>query len=188
MTWGKMLTEKNDLQKIKNYMNDNYIVSRDDYIIMLASNPNTKPSASTKGLRAQYFNNIDLSGGAQLIRNDNKIDFNWHGDAPAVGLGKDLFSVRWTGTIMPIYSEKYTFTASSDDGVRLWIDDKLVIDSWKKQSGVGREGSIELTAGTSYDIKVEYYENRGDANIRLLWKSASQKQGVIPKSALTLPK
>ncbi|WP_054938986.1 glycosyl hydrolase [Paenibacillus ihuae] len=188
MTWGKMLTEKNDMQKIKNFMNDNYIVSRDDYIIMLASKPNTKPSASTKGLRAQYFNNIDLSGGAQLIRNDNKIDFNWHGDAPAVGLGKDLFSVRWTGMIMPIYSEKYTFTASSDDGVRLWIDGKLVIDSWKKQSGVGREGSIELTAGTSYDIKVEYYENLGDANIRLLWKSASQKQGIIPKSALTLPK
>lgn len=188
MTWGKMLTEKNDLQEIKNFMSDNYIVSRDDYIIMLASNPNTKPTTSTKGLRAQYFNNTDLAGGAQLIRNDNKIDFNWHGDAPAVGLGKDLFSVRWSGTIMPVYSEKYTFTASSDDGVRLWIDGKLVIDSWKKQSGVGREGSIELTAGTSYDIKVEYYENRGDANIRLLWKSASQKQGVIPKSALTLPK
>lgn len=80
---------------------------------------------------------------------------------------------------------KYTFIASSDDGVRVWIDGKLVIDSWKKQSGVSREGSIVLEAGSPYDIKVEYYENSGDASIRLMWKSPSQKQAVIPKGALT---
>ncbi|MNN96664.1 PA14 domain protein [compost metagenome] len=86
-----------------------------------------------------------------------------------------------------MYSEKYTFTASSDDGVRLWIGGKLVIDSWKKQSGISREGSITLTEGISYDIKVEYFENRGDANIRLMWKSPFQKQTIIPQNALTLP-
>jgi mannan endo-1,4-beta-mannosidase len=188
MTWGKMLTENNNSQEIKNFMSDKYVVTRDDYIVALASKVNTKPDVSAHGLRAQYFNNADLSGGAELIRNDNKIDFNWHGNGPAVGLGKDLFSVRWSGTIKPEYSEKYTFTASSDDGVRVWIGGKLIIDSWKKQSGVSRLGSIQLNAGNSYDIKVEYYEDHGDANIRLLWKSASQKEGVIPSSALNLPK
>lgn len=188
MTWGKMLTENNTVQTIKSFMNDKYVVSRDDYIVNLASKVNVVAAAPANGLRAQYFSNTDLSGGADLVRNDSNIDFNWHGEAPAAGIGKDLFSVRWTGSIKPAYSEKYTFTASSDDGVRVWIGGKLIIDSWKKQSGVSREGSIQLTAGTSYDIKVEYYEEYGDANIRLLWKSASQKQGVIPKSALTLPK
>lgn len=185
MTWGKMLTENNKLEQIKNFMNHKYTVSREDYLLARASNQEAVGNVSRNGLQGQYFNNAELSGKALLVRNDSKIDFNWHGDSPSPGIGKDSFSVRWTGKIKPLYSEKYTFIASSDDGVRVWVGGKLLIDSWKKQSGVSREGSILLSAGTSYDIKVEYYENRGDANIRLMWKSATQKQAVIPKSALT---
>lgn len=188
MTWGKMLTENNNNQKITSFMNNKYIVSRDDYIVNLASKVDKTATVQAKGLRAQYFNNISLTGGADLIRNDSKIDFNWHQNSPAVGIQKDLFSVRWTGTIKPLYSERYTFISSSDDGVRVWIGGRLIIDSWKKQSGDSREGSILLKAGTPYDIKVEYYEDHGNASIGLQWKSASQKQGVIPPSALTPPK
>lgn len=77
--------------------------------------------------------------------------------------------------------------ASSDDGIRVWIGGKLLIDSWKNQSSTGKEGSIILSANTPYAIKVEYYENRGDASVSLMWRSQSQKQMIIPQSALTLP-
>ncbi|MGN7763040.1 glycosyl hydrolase [Paenibacillus sp. 22594] len=188
MTWGKMLTEKNDLQKIRSFMTDKYTVSRKEYIESLNAKPNTPvPVIAKKGLTGEYFNNAELSGTPALIRNDKKIDFNWHGNGPAAGLNKDTFSVRWTGKIKAGYNEKYTFTASSDDGIRVWIGGQLIIDSWKKQSGVSREGSMQLSAGVSYDIKVEYYENRGDASIRLMWKSPSQKSAVISPSALTFP-
>jgi mannan endo-1,4-beta-mannosidase len=187
MTWGKMLLENNNLQKIQSFMSNKYTVSRDDYKLALNAQINTLTAVSRNGLKGQYFGNAELSGKPLLTRNDNTIDFNWHGDSPAPGIGKDSFSVRWTGKIKPVYSEKYTFTASSDDGIRVWIGGKLIIDSWKKQSGVSREGSITLTAATAYDIKVEYYENHGDASVRLMWQSPRQKQAVIPQNALTLP-
>lgn len=187
MTWGKMLLENNNLQKIQSFMSNKYTVSRDDYKLALNAQINTLAAVSRNGLKGQYFGNTELSGKPMLTRNDNRIDFNWHGDSPAPGIGKDSFSVRWTGKIKPVYSEKYTFTASSDDGIRVWIGGKLIIDSWKKQSGVSREGSITLTAATAYDIKVEYYENHGDASVRLMWQSPRQKQALISQNALTLP-
>ncbi len=76
---------------------------------------------------------------------------------------------------------------SSDDGVRVWIDDKLIIDDWRDHSATLNKGSIELTAGNLHDIKIEYYENRGDASIRLMWESPRQKQTVIPQNALFFP-
>lgn len=187
MTWGKMLLENNNLQKIQSFMSNKYTVSRDDYKLALSAQLNALTAVSRNGLKGQYFGNTELSGKPLLTRNDNRIDFNWHGDSPAPGIGKDSFSVRWTGKIKPVYSEKYTFTASSDDGIRVWIGGKLIIDSWKKQSGISREGSITLTAGSAYDIKVEYYENHGDASVRLMWQSPRQKQAVILQNALTLP-
>lgn len=187
MTWGKMLLENNNLHKIQSFMNNKYTVSREDYKSVISAGKNETEAVSRNGLKGQYFGNAELSGKPLLTRVDSKIDFNWHGNSPAAGIGKDLFSVRWTGKIKPLYSEKYTFTANSDDGIRVWIDGKLIIDSWKKQSGDSRVGSITLTAATAYDIKVEYFENHGNASARLMWESPRQKQMVIPQSALTLP-
>ncbi|WP_410513698.1 glycosyl hydrolase [Paenibacillus sp. BR2-3] len=186
MTWGKMLTENNSTQKIKSFMDDNYTMTREDRVRALEIEVNTNVF-SRNSLKGEYFNNANLTGKPALSRNDNKIDFNWRGGSPVSVIGKDSFSVRWKGKIKPQYSEKYTFSASSDDGVRVWVGGKLLIDSWKKQSGVTREGSITLTAGTLYDIKVEYFENHGDASIRLRWESPNQKETVIPQSALFFP-
>ncbi|WP_340021552.1 glycosyl hydrolase [Paenibacillus sp. FSL K6-1096] len=187
MTWGKMLVENNNALKIQSFMNDKYTVSRDDYKLAINARMQTAAAVSRNGLKGQYFGNASLSGKPLLTRNDSKIQFNWHGASPAAGLPKDSFSVRWTGSIKPLYSEKYTFTASSDDGIRVWVGGKLIIDNWKNQSSAGREGSITLSADTAYTIKVEYYENRGDASVSLMWRSQSQKQMIIPQSALTLP-
>lgn len=185
MTWGKMLTENNTPERIKSFMKAPFTVSREDYI--LTAGESTIAPVTSTGLKGEYYNNVDLEGKAVVTRNDRKIDFNWHGNSPAEAINEDHFSARWKGQIKPKYSEKYTFSASSDDGVRVWIDGKLIIDNWRHQSATLRKGSIQLTAGKLYDIKVEYYENQGDANIRLLWESTSQKQQVIPQAALFLP-
>ncbi|MEK5034485.1 glycosyl hydrolase [Paenibacillus sp. FSL R7-0302] len=187
MTWGKMLVENNPTVKIQSFMNHKYTVSREDYKLAAGAKTHAAAVSSRNGLRGQYYGNMDLSGTPLLTRNDSTIQFNWHGNSPASGLPKDSFSVCWTGTLKPLYSEKYTFTASSDDGIRVWIGGKLLIDSWKNQSSASKEGSITLSAGTPYAIKVEYYENRGDASVSLMWRSQSQKQMIIPQSALTLP-
>lgn len=68
--------------------------------------------------------------------------------------------MRWSGRLKADYSEGYTIYTSSDDGIRVWIDGVLVIDSWMKQSGQERKGSIGLIAGKLYELKVEYYENQ----------------------------
>ncbi|WP_415841156.1 PA14 domain-containing protein, partial [Paenibacillus typhae] len=82
------------------------------------------------------------------------------------------------------YSETYQFFTNSDDGIRVWVNGTAVIDSWMKQSGTERTGSIALQAGQLYDIKVEYYENAGDASVRLMWQSPSQAKVVVPTGAL----
>lgn len=187
MTWGKMLTENNTLQQIRNFMSHRYIVSREDYMVITAATRNKAAKVLRNGLSGEYFNNADLSDQPVVTRNDNKIDFNWQGESPATGVEQDVFSVRWKGKVKPVYSEKYTFSVSSDDGVRVWIDGKLIIDDWRDHSATLSKGSIELTAGNLHDIKIEYYENRGDANIRLMWESPRQKQTVIPQNALFFP-
>src|SRR5688500_7277571 len=79
------------------------------------------------GLLGQYFNNKDFSA-LVLTRTDATVNFAWGNGSPAGAIGPDTFSVRWTGKIIPHKSEAYTFYTSTDDGVRLWIDGKLVID------------------------------------------------------------
>ncbi|MNH44687.1 PA14 domain protein [compost metagenome] len=68
----------------------------------------------------------------------------------------------------------------------MWIDGGLVIDSWIKQSGQERKGSVNLTAGRLHELKVEYYENQGDARAVLMWESPSQPKVIIPAGAYVL--
>jgi mannan endo-1,4-beta-mannosidase len=187
MTWGKMLTRNNSAQQIKNFMSSEYTVSRDDYIRTLGVAPLSGAITARNGLFGEYFNNAELKGKSVLTRHDSQIDFNWHGGSPAAGLGSDTISVRWKGSIKPPSSGTYTFSVSADDGVRLWVGGKLLIDNWNNQSGVDRTASIKLKAGTLYKIKVEYYENTGDASIRLRWAGPRLEETVVPQNALFIP-
>ncbi|WP_313638162.1 PA14 domain-containing protein, partial [Paenibacillus sp.] len=127
-----------------------------------------------------------LSGTPALTKNDAVIDFNWQLGTPDASLGIDNFSIRWSGKMKALYSETYQIYTASDDGIRVWIDGIPVIDSWIEQSVTERQGSITLKAGQLYDIKVEYYENQGDARVRLMWQSPSQPKGTIPSNVLFL--
>jgi hypothetical protein len=86
-------------------------------------------AVTTTGLQGQYYDNADFTN-LKLTRVDPTINFNWGSGAPAYGMGADTFSVRWTGKIRPTTTETYTFATTSDDGVRLWVNGKLVIDDW----------------------------------------------------------
>lgn len=118
--------------------------------------------------RGEYFNNRTLSGPPALVRDDAQINFNWGGGSPAPGIiGNDGFSVRWTRTLS-LPAGLYRFTMTVDDGGRLWVNEHLLIDAWRDQPATTYTGDIYLPGG-NIPIRMEYYENAGDAVAQLSW-------------------
>lgn len=124
--------------------------------------------------RGEYFANRELRGTPQLVRDDGIADifFDWglNSAARECGLGVDEFSVRWSRTLA-FAPGNYRFTVSADDGVRLLVDDKLLVDEWHDQAMVTRAIDVELTGG-AHRIVLEYFEHLGSAAIRLNWSAA----------------
>ena len=155
---------------------------------ILAAGAVAVPLASadgTAGLKAEYFGDTSLTAKvAEQV--DAQINFNWNTSHTVAGqnVGDD-FSARWSGSITPRYSERYTFVTRTDDGVRLWIDGKLVIDDWELHAAAERSGRIDLVAGRAYDIKLEYFDGRRHASARLSWESATQPREIVPSSVLS---
>src|SRR5205823_5778281 len=96
----------------------------------------------------------------------------------------NTFSIRWTGQVQPEHSETYTFVAHTDDGVKLWVNRQLIINQWGSFGPRDWTGAIDLRAGVRYDIKMEYFENTGNAAAQLSWYSPSQVKQVIPQNRL----
>lgn len=140
-------------------------------------------SASGTGLLAEYYEGLDLVNLRQT-QIDPTINFNWWQNAPMSSLPSDYFSVRWSGEIQPQYSETYTFYTHTDDGVRLWVNDQLLIDQWVNQAPTELAGTINLMGGQRYDIRLEYYDNGGGALAQLLWSSPSQVKEIVPQAVL----
>ena len=128
------------------------------------------------GLVGEYFDNKELKGEPKLRRVDKNIEFRWGGDKPAEGFGVDNFSVRWTGRIQPAISGLYEITVASDDGIRLFIDGKLVIEHWNDHAVEARMAKINFESGKFYDVKVEYYENGGDAVALVGWTKPNENE------------
>lgn len=143
------------------------------------------PGKAGNGLKAEFFNNMKLEGAPVFTRTDPEIDFNWEDDPPAPGVGKDNYSVRWTGLLVPEKTRTYTFVVASDDGVRLFIDGKKMIDNWTDHGTTVDTAVIDLKAGKSYEIKLEFYENGGSAVITLSWDfgQADENSNLIARAA-----
>ena len=115
-------------------------------------------------------------------RSDGRLRLGAGSPAPAIGV--DTFSARWTGQIQPQFSETYTFYTVSDDGVRLWVNGQRVVNNWTNHTVIENSGTIALTAGQRYAIRMEFYENTGNATARLLWSSPSTPKAVVPSARL----
>jgi hypothetical protein len=124
-----------------------------------------------------------------MERVDPTIDFDWVRNTPGDPISEDDFSIIWSGFLRSEFSEPYTFQAEADDGVRVWIGDDLVVDRWMGSdapegdtAGTGPE--IRLQSGQSYPIRVEYFEAKQNASVRLFWSSPSQPREIIPEAHL----
>jgi hypothetical protein len=117
--------------------------------------------------RGEYYGNVDLSGTPALVRNDTAIDFDWGTGSPAAGLPADNFSVRWTRTL-DFAEGTYRFRAMVDDGVRLYVDNKLILDSWHDGAAREETADCDLAQGP-HSLRIEYYERAGDARIQASW-------------------
>jgi hypothetical protein len=118
--------------------------------------------------RAEYFNNSDLSGQPILTRYDPAIDFDWYNGSPDASVPGDDFSVRWTRTL-DFNPGLYRFYASCDDGVRIYVGDHLIVDTWYDQKLPNSHlADIRLGSG-QHTIVVEYYDHSGEANAHVWW-------------------
>ena len=116
---------------------------------------------------AEYYNNMTLSGSPTLTRCEASINNTWGTGGPGSGVGTDNFSVRWNG-MHSFEAGDYTFTATTDDGLRVWVDSELIIDQWKDQVAT-YNATHTMTAG-DHQVKVEYYENLEGATAQLSWR------------------
>ncbi|MDD4879372.1 MAG: glycoside hydrolase family 3 C-terminal domain-containing protein, partial [Candidatus Omnitrophica bacterium] len=121
------------------------------------------------GFLGEYFNNQQLSGTPALKRVDKQIDFSWGEAPPANGIQKDNFSVRWTAKLTPPKTGEYELNLRSDDGSRLFIDGREVINSWRDHGEETKSTTMNFEVGKEYDVRVECYENWGAAACKLGW-------------------
>ncbi|HYO09684.1 MAG TPA: PA14 domain-containing protein [Tepidisphaeraceae bacterium] len=135
------------------------------------------------GLTATYFDTVQFSG-PSVTRVDPQVDFDWQSAAPVAGIKPGTYSARWTGTIEPRFSETYTFHTTGNDGVRLWVNGRQLVDDWRKHAATTNTGTITLHAGERYDIVMEYFQDSGTASAKLEWSSRSQPREVVPASQL----
>lgn len=138
---------------------------------------------SASGLKGEYYSGMAFNT-PLLSRVDSTVNYDWGTGSPDVRVPVDQFSTRWTGYVKADFSETYTFYATSDDGVRLWVNGQNLVNSWIDQAPTEHSGTITLTAGKWYPLTLEYYENGGGAVISLSYSSASTSKQIIPVAKL----
>lgn len=144
-------------------------------------NYKSAPVGDGKGLKGEYYNQSrTFDGEPTLVRTDEVVDFDWGGESPDELINDDNFTARWTGKIVPQFTENYRLYVVADDGVRLYLNGNMLINAWVPQGATEYGVDIVLSAGVPYDLVVEYFEDGGAAVIKLLWESETLPKAVIP--------
>lgn len=141
----------------------------------------TNPQPQDHGLKGEYFDGKNFNK-LKLTRVDGEINFDWGLSNPALGAINDAddFSIRWSGEVNIDYSGEYSFFVYSDDGVRLYIDNQLVVGNWTNHKARWDKGSIYLSEGR-HRLQLEYFDQGQHAIMKLAWK---QQGNIIPNSVL----
>jgi beta-glucosidase len=141
------------------------------------------PASCYADLRAEYYNNKDLSGTPVAVRSVSRIDFSSDNASPLPGLGATDYSIRWTGKLTPPQTGLCTFALTSDDGVRLFLDGQLVIENWTVHPPTTNRAQIRVTKGKPLDLRLEYYQAAGLARAQLAWGIEADSDPGIAEAA-----
>jgi uncharacterized protein YraI len=136
----------------------------------------TPPPAPATGFRGEYFNNMTLSGAPVLTRDEASINYNWGLGSPAAQVPIDRFSARWTANLT-LAPGRYRFSATSDDGVRVWVNNQLIIDAWFDRPARTFTGEYDVGAA-AVPVRIEYYENTNLAEMRFSYSQVSGQPGT----------
>ena len=138
------------------------------------------------GLLAQYYDNIDLEEPAALERIDENIDFVWADMSPHETISGN-FSIRWQGRIRISKDDNYIFTLATDEGAKLLLDDKMLIDTWTLENrALEHSENVDLEKGF-HSIMIKYYFNQSYSDIKLLWSSRSSNKEIVGTKYFYLP-
>lgn len=138
------------------------------------------------GLAADYWANPYLEGAPTLSRRDAQIDFRWTFNSPGRNIPVDWYSIRWNGAIRVPPEGVRRLAVEGNDGYRLYLDDRLVIDNWKKESYRTRSVEVHWDPASEHRIRLEYFETTGNARIRLLWNSVGSDWRAQVDTAVSL--
>ncbi len=127
------------------------------------------PDKKENGLKAEYYNNTNLTGDPVLIKSEKLINNNWGMGSPDSKVNKDFFSIRYTGWLKIQKTKTCKLYTISDDGVRLYINDKLIINDWTQHGSTYDFAKYTFEANKDYKIKVEFFDNSGEAVLKLGW-------------------
>ncbi len=175
---GKGNNKINVLDGIKNKLGDQVNIhfapgcgrSDQEYSIIPSENLSvTINGKKENGLQGDYFNNTGLSGTPTLTRNDREINFRWTLYSPHPDINYDFYSARWTGKLKSPETGKFKIGIEGNDGYRLYLDGKLLIDKWKSQTYSTKLVDYHFEKDKEYEIRVEFYESSGSAWFKLVW-------------------
>lgn len=130
-------------------------------------------AASDLPLKAEYFNNSDLSGSPVATLHDSKIAYNWHAKLPIPQVTGEKFSIRWSGKIRAPIDGTYVFALQSDDGSRICLDGDQILDNWRSQRSHIERVRVELKANQTHELRVEYFNGAKDAQMFFGWGPAA---------------
>ncbi|GAB3704545.1 PA14 domain-containing protein [Spirosoma flavus] len=132
------------------------------------------------GLRGDYYADMKFERKV-FSRIDPQISFDWTFGSPGKGIPHSYYSVRWSGKLLASATGRYQFYTRVDDGIRVWVGNEKVLDSWQLNDGNSYTGSITLEAGRYYDLRVDYFNDMMGGEIQLYWQRPDTKRIIIDK-------
>ncbi len=153
------------------------------WIVAVGVGEAATPAVGT-GLTGYYYGNTQLSGAPALVRLEPQISFNWGVTGPGAGIPATYWSARWIGELLTPTTATYTLFAKTDDGVRIWLDDQLVVDSWAARSAADSTYVFAAIAGKRYKIRMDYWQQAGEETATLEWSYAGQTRATVPATQL----
>lgn len=141
--------------------------------IIASSFVTTPGDGSVHGFHADYFNNTNLSNQPTLSRTDKEINLQGN-HSPAPGISGNRFSVRWTGNLTVTNSGVYELAFMGDDGFRVFLDGKKLMELWEHHPATTRRSEVRLEAGKAYALRIEFFQDGGDYTAKLAWRPGNK--------------